>query len=153
MPQTKTSDFAKEFAPFLADFKFPGMDFEAMAALHRKNVETMISANQRAMDGMRAFAEREAALAREGFERANKAATEAMAPGAPEAKLAKNAEFAKDAFETGLAASRELYALAAATGEGVMDIWTKRISASFDEMKAAAANGHAAKAEPAAAKK
>ncbi len=153
MPQTKTSAFPQDFAPFLNDFKFPGMDFEAMAALHRKNVETMIAANQRAMDGVRAFVDREAALARESFERANKAASDAMAPDAPEAKLAKNAELAKSAFETGLAASRELYALAAATGEDVMNIWTKRISASFDEMSAAAQNGHAVKAEPATAKK
>ena len=151
MPQTKTSAFPTDFAPFLADFKVPGMDFEAMAALHRKNVETMIAANQRAMDGVRAFVERETALAREGFDRANMAATEAMAPTAPEAKLARSAELAKDAFETGLAASRELYALAAATGEDVMSIFTKRISASFDEVKAAAANGTAAPA-PAAKK-
>jgi phasin family protein len=155
MPHSKTSAFPKEFAPFLPDFKIPGLDFGAMAAVHRKNVETMIAANQRAIDGVRAFVEREAELAREGFERANKAATEAMAPTAPEAKLARNAEYAKDAFETGLAASRELYALAAATGEDVMNIFTKRISASFDEVKAAAANGAApaAKAETAPSKK
>ncbi len=155
MPQTKTSPFPTDFAPFLADFKFPGFDLEAMAALQRKNVETMIAANQRAMDGVRAFVERETELAREGYERANKAASEAMAPAAPDVKIASHAAFAKDAFETGLAASRELYALAAATSEDVMNILSQRISASFDEVKAAAANGHAAKpaASPAPAKK
>jgi phasin family protein len=156
MPQTKSSAFPKDFAPYFADFKIPGFDLEAMATIHRKNVETMIEANRRTMDGVRALVEREAELMREGFERANKAATEALAPTAPEDKLALNADYAKGAFESGLAASRELYALAAATGEDVMGLVTSRIRAGFDEVKAAAANGSAApaaKAEPAHAKK
>lgn len=156
MPQTKTSAFPKDFAPFLADFKMPGFDLEAMAAIHRKNVETMIEANRRALDGVRALVERETEMVREGFERANKAASEAFAPSAPEARLARSAELAKDAFETGLATSRELYALAAATGEDVMNLVSRRISATFDEVKAAAANGTAApapKAEHVPAKK
>jgi len=142
MPQTKTSAYGKDFAPFIADLKFPNIDVDSVVASHRKNVETLIEANRRALDGVRAVTQRQAELMRQGFERASEVAAEAMAPSAPEKKLARGAELAKDAFDTGLATYRELYEMTAKASQDVFDLFTKRISASFDELKAAS-NGAA----------
>jgi phasin family protein len=149
MPQAKTfdftKDFTKDFAPFLADLKLPNIDVDSVVASHRKNVETLIEANRRALDGVRAVTQRQAELVREGFERASEVAAEAMAPAAPEKKFARQAELAKDAFDTGLANYRELYALAAKASESVFDLWTKRISETFEEFKAVSNAAESAK--------
>jgi len=142
--------FGKEFAPFLSDLKFPGVDVDTVVASQRKNFETLIEANRRALEGARAVAQRQAELVREGFERATEAATEAMAPTAPEKKFARQAEFAKDVFESSIASYRELFGLATRASEEVMDLVTKRISASFDEMRACT-NGAATGAKSASA--
>ena len=150
MAQAKTSAYSKEFAPFLADLKMPQFDVDSFVTSQRKTVETMIEANRRALEGARAVAQRHAELVKEGFERATEAATEVMSPTAPEKKIARQTEIAKDAFEQGLANYRELYSLAARASEEVFDLVAKRISASFDEFKAAS-NGTAEVMKEAAA--
>lgn len=137
MPQAKTASYAKDFAPFLADLKLPHVDVDSVVASHRKNVETLIEANRCALEGARAVAQRQAELMRQGFERASEVAAEAMSPSAPEKKIAWGTEVAKDAFETGLASYRELFGLATKASEEVFALMTKRISASFDEFRAA----------------
>jgi phasin family protein len=142
MAQAKTATFGKEFAPFMADFKLPHVDVDTVVATQRKNFETLIEANRCALEGARAVAQRQAELMREGFEKASEVAAEAMAPSAPEKKIAWSTELAKDAFETGLANYKELFGLATKASEEVFSLMTKRISASFDEFKAAS-NGAA----------
>jgi len=137
MAQPKTATFGKEFAPFLADFKLPNVDVDTVVATQRKNFETLIEANRCALEGARVVAQRQAELMREGFEKASEVAAEAMSPSAPEKKIAWSTELAKDAFETGLANYKELFGLATKAGEEVFSLMTKRISASFDELKAA----------------
>ena len=137
MAQPKTATFGKEFAPFMADFKLPHVDVDTVVATQRKNFETLVEANRCALEGARAVAQRQAELMREGFEKASEVAAEAMSPSAPEKKIAWSTELAKDAFETGLANYKELFGLATKASEEVFSLTTKRISASFDEFKAA----------------
>jgi len=137
MQHTKSASFAKDFAPFLADFKLPHVDVDSVVATQRKNFETLVEANRLALDGARAVATRQAEMVRQGFERASEVAAEAMAPSAPEKKIAWSTNLAKDAFETGLAGYRELFGLYTKASEEVFELMTKRISASFDELKAA----------------
>jgi phasin family protein len=137
MPQPKTASYSKDFAPFLADFKFPHVDVESVVATQRKNFETLIEANRCALEGARAVAQRQAELMREGFERVSEVAAEAMSPAAPEKKIAWSTELAKDAFEAGLANYKELFGIASKAGSEVFELMTKRISQSFDEFRAA----------------
>jgi phasin family protein len=137
MPHTKTAYSAKDFAPFMADFKLPHVDVDSVVATQRKNFETLVEANRLALDGARAVATRQAEMVRQGFERASEFAAEAMAPSAPEKKIAWGTNLAKNAFETGLASYRELFGLYTKASEEVFSLMTKRISASFDELKAA----------------
>jgi phasin family protein len=125
----------------MPNFKFPAVDVEAFAAIQRKNIETMIEANRKVLEVARVAAEKQAAFVRDGLEKAGAAAVEVMGPAAPERKFAHQAEVAKDAFDTGVANCRAMYELAAKTSEDVFALVSKRISDSFDEVKAAAANG------------
>ena len=154
MAQTKTTAYGPDFAPFMSDFKFPGVadfkfptvDVDSVVATQRKNFETLVEANRCALEGARAVAQRQAEMMRESFERASEVAAEAMAPSAPEKKIAWSTELAKDAFEASLASYKELFGIASKAGTEVFELMTKRISQSFDEFKAAS-NGAVATAK------
>src|SRR5579863_7390258 len=98
------TDFSKAFA----GFSLPGFDVEAVLAAQRKNLEALTQANQLAVEGVQAVARRQVELARQAVDEASSMMREWTTPGAPEERIAKNAEYAKVAFEKGVANAREL---------------------------------------------
>src|SRR5215467_3750315 len=107
------SDFSKSFT----NGKAPSVDLETLFASQRKNFEAFTSANQLAFDGVKAVAQRQAELAREAVEEFSKLAKELSVPASAEEKLVKQAEVAKAAFEQ------------------AVDVISKRVADSFDEVK------------------
>src|ERR1700730_2491935 len=53
----------------LGDFRLPGLDVEAIVATQRKNLEALTQANQLAIEGVRALAQRQAEIAQQAFEK------------------------------------------------------------------------------------
>ena len=125
------SDFSKSFA----NGKAPTVDMETLFASQRKNFEAFQSANQLAFDGVKAVAQRQAELARGAVEEFSKLAKELSAPASAEEKLAKQAEVAKAAFEQALATMREAADTLAKSNGQAVDVITKRVADSFDEVK------------------
>ena len=123
-----------------AGLSFPGFDVESLMATQRKNMEAFTQANQLAVEGVQAFAKRQVEIAREALEEASTALRELTQPGAPEEKLAKNAELAKHAFEKSLAATRELADLVAKANADAFEILNKRVTESLDELSSYAKN-------------
>jgi|AraplaMF_Col_mMF_1032025.scaffolds.fasta_scaffold00014_10 phasin family protein len=155
---TETNDFFKpdyfkvpDFGQFQADFnrwvgdfsksfangKAPTVDMETLFASQRKNFEAFQSANQLAFDGVKAVAQRQAELAREAVEEFSKLAKELSAPASVEEKLVKQAEIAKSAFEQALSTVREMNDTLVKSNAQAIDVVTKRVSDSFDEVKTA----------------
>src|ERR1700730_13160509 len=91
------SDATKVFG----DFRLPGLDVDAVVATQRKNLEALTHANQLAVEGVRALAQRQSEIAQQAFAGASALVREWTQPGAPEERLAKTAEAAKHAVETG----------------------------------------------------
>jgi phasin family protein len=127
------SDFSKSFT----NGKTPSVDFEGLLAAHRKNFEAFSSANQLAFDGVKAVAQRQAELAREAVEDFSKLAKELSAPASVEEKLVKQAEIAKSAFEQALSTMREMNDTLVKSNAQAIDVVSKRVSDSFDEVKTA----------------
>jgi phasin family protein len=117
------------------DFRLPGLDVEAIVAIQRKNLEALTQANQLAVEGVRALAQRQAEIAQQAFAGASALFQAWTQPGAPEERLAKNADVAKQAFEKGLADARELSELTAKASTDVFSVITKRVSEGFDEAR------------------
>ena len=117
-------------------FKAPGFDMEAMMATQRKNMETAAAANQRAFEGMSAIMRRQAEIVREGAESAMKSFTD-VAAASPEDRMAKQADFAKQAYASFFENSREVYDMAAKTADETMGLINGRMTATIDESKAA----------------
>lgn len=124
-------DVGKAFA----GFNFPGFDVEALLTTQRKNVEALTQANQLAVEGVQAVARRQLELAKQAVEEASTLLREIAQPGAPEERLAKNAELAKQAFEKSLVHARELADLVSKANSEAFDVITKRVTESFDEFR------------------
>src|ERR1700730_15704225 len=124
-------DVSKAFG----EFRLPGFDVEAIAQTQRKNLEALTQANQLAVEGVRALAQRQAEIAQEAFADASALFHAWTQPGAPEDRLAKNADVAKQAFEKGLADVRELSELTAKASTDVVSVITSRVSEAFDEAR------------------
>ena len=124
-------DMSKAFSAF----SFPGFNVEAIMAAQRKNVEAFTQANQLAIEGVQAFARRQAELAREAFEGAPAFFKDLSAPTAPQERMAKGAEIAKATFEKNLATAKELGDLVTKANTEAFDVLTKRFTESFEEMR------------------
>ena len=125
-----TADVSKMFA----GFTFPGFDVEALMATQRKNLEAFTQANQLAVEGFQAVAKMQVELARAAMEQASALVRDWSETSTPEAKLQKQAEFAKQALEKGVSNTRELVQLAGKTQTEAFDVLKKRFTESVDEM-------------------
>jgi phasin family protein len=124
-------DVSKAFG----EFRLPGFDVEAIAQTQRKNLEALTQANQLAVEGVRALAERQVGIVQQAMTEASGLFREWTQPGAADERLAKNVEVAKQAFEKGLANARELNDLSAKAGLDVFSVFARRLSQSFDEVR------------------
>ena len=134
------ADFSRWFGDFSKSFangKTPTVDFETLFAAQRKNLEAFTSANQLAFDGIKAVAQRQAEVARGAVEEFSKLARELSVPASAEEKLVKQAEIAKAAFEQSLATMREMSETLARSNTQAVDVISKRVADSFDEVKTA----------------
>jgi phasin family protein len=124
-------DVSKAFG----DFRFPHFDADAIVAAQRKNVEALMQANQLAVEGVRAIAERQAEIMQQTLGQASSLLREWTQPDAPIEKLAKNVEVARQAFENTVANVRELNHIRAKASEDVFNVIARRVSHGLDEVR------------------
>jgi phasin family protein len=108
----------------------------AVVEAQRRNLEALAQANQVAADGMRALAERQAEILRQGMEQAASAMRELMSAGSPEDKAARQAEIAKGAFERAISNARELAEMTTRAQGEANEVIARRMAASMEEFKA-----------------
>lgn len=125
------TDVGKAFA----GFAFPAFDVDGLLASQRKNLEALTQANQVAVEGVQALTKRQVEIVSAAIEEASTALRELTQPGAPEDKLAKNADLAKTAYEKALAATKELSELIAKTNNEAFSVLNKRFTESFEEFR------------------
>ena len=117
------------------DLRMPGLDVETIVAIQRKNIEAFTQANQLAVEGVRAVAQRQAEIIQQAMQQASAMFRELTQPGAPEDRLAKNVEVAKQAFEQGVANAREIAELAIKANTDTFNVIGKRFTESLDEVR------------------
>lgn len=136
----KNGFFDVDVGKAFSNFTIPGLDAETVISSQRKNIEALTQANQLAVEGVQAVTRRQVEIAREAFEGASAAFRDLTQPGAPEDRFAKQAEFAKQAFEKGIANAREIAELVTKANTEAFDVITKRVSESLDEIREQAKN-------------
>jgi phasin family protein len=131
----KTTNGFFDLSKVLDGFRFGGFDVRAMADAQRKNLEALTQANQLAIEGMRALAQRQSEIAQQAAHEASSMLRDWTQQGAPEDRFARSVEMTKLAFERGVANARELNELGSKASADVFGIIAKRVSESFDEVR------------------
>ncbi len=135
MAKTTSTNGFFDLAKAFGDFRIPNFDVEAIIGAQRRNFEALTQANQLAIEGMRALAQRQTEIAQEAAKEASALLHDWTQPGAPEDRFTKSVETAKLAFEKGVAHARELTDLGSKASADVFGVIAKRVSEGFDEVR------------------
>ena len=119
----------------MGDLKMPTVDWEAIAAANRKNMEAFAQANQLAAEGAQAIMRRQGEILKGAMEEANRSIKTMLADGTPEDRVARQTEAVKSAFEIAIANYREMIEMASKSNAEAMTVMSKRVSESLDELK------------------
>ncbi len=125
-----------DFAKFAEQFKLPGVDTKALLSIQQKNFEAVAAANKLAVEGVQAFVTREVEIARQAMEDTSNAVSEITAADTAEAKLAKQAELAKTAYDKACSNARELTELGVKSNSDAAALLTGRVSEALSEINA-----------------
>ena len=136
-------DFSKfdlgkfDVTKMLGDVKIPGFDMQAIMDAQRKNIEALTAANQTAVQGMQAVAQRQAEILSQSMNEVSSIAQQlASSASNPQEMTAKQAELVRKAFEQALANARELAEMVSKSNTEAFAIINKRVTESLQELKA-----------------
>ncbi|HHW79077.1 MAG TPA: phasin family protein [Xanthomonadaceae bacterium] len=129
-------DFSKfDMSKMLGDVKIPGFDMQAVMDAQRKNIEALTAANQAAVQGMQAVAQRQAEILSQSMNEVSSIAQQLAGAGNPQEMTAKQAELVRKAFEQALANMRELAEMVSKSNTEAFAIINKRVTESLQELK------------------
>jgi len=123
-----------DFTKVWADMKMPEFNVDAMVVAQQKNIEAMNLANKTVVDSWQGFAKKQAELWQAAVEDTGVLAQDVASAKEPTDKVAKQAAFAKAAFENTLSTAREAQEIAANTANKTADIVSKRWAEGLDEV-------------------
>lgn len=125
-----------DLSKMLGDVKIPGFDMQAAIDAQRKNIEALNAANQAAVQGMQAVAQRQAEILSQAFSEISTVAQQlASVSNNPQELTSKQAEVARKAFEQALANARELAEIVSKSNTEAFAIINKRVTESLQELK------------------
>jgi phasin family protein len=129
-------DAFTDFRRVMGEWKMPNFDLDAVAQTQRRNIEALTQANQLALEGTQALIRRNMELARQGMEELQSMMSDLTRPnGSMEDRLARQADFSKKAIEKGLANFREMADLMTKANTEAMNVLTKRVTESLEEVR------------------
>ena len=134
-PLSSFNSFAKLF-PVPGFTKLPGFDVNTVVDIQRRNVEALSAANQTIVQGLQTVVQRQGEIARQSAKQFQDLLS--VKPTSVEETLVKQIDVAKTSYEKTVADARELGDLVVKVGSEAVDILSRRIVASLDEVKAAA---------------
>lgn len=129
-------DFSKfDFSKLLSEAKIPGLDMEAAMAAQQKNIKALTDANQAAVQGLQAIAQRQAEILSQSINEVSSIAQQLSSAGNVQELATKQADLARTAFEHALANARELAELVSKSNTEAFAIINKRVTESLQELK------------------
>jgi phasin family protein len=119
----------------IAATAMPKVDFEAMLTLYKANIETFVAAQRIVFDFTQTVARRQVEMMKEAFAKSETLVKGYDAKKQPQAYV----EEAKAAIEKAMADVKETMDLGMKAQHEVVDLFVKRATANFDEVKTIAA--------------
>lgn len=129
-----TGDFTKVFATIPANVPF---DMQSFFEVQRKNFQAFTEAQQLAIEGLQAVAQRQTEIISQMVEDNSRLAKEMMAEGTPEDKVSRQTDIVKKSYEKSVGDAKEIADLVSKSSQQASEIINKRVYASLNELKAA----------------
>jgi phasin family protein len=134
------SSFAKlpafNAASLAQAFKLPGFDVNTVVDIQRRNFEALTATNQTIAQGLQTVVRRQGEIARQSVKQFQDLVS--FKPASVTETLIKRIDLTKTSYEKNVADARELGVIVAKVGTEAVDILSRRVIASLDEVKAAA---------------
>ena len=131
-----------EFSRMFGEMKFPMMsDMEGFLSAHRRNMETLASANRVALEGAQTVAKRHMEIVQQTMQEMTDTIRELTTTESPQARAARQAELVKQGYERAVAHMRELADLIQRSNGEALSMLNHRFTEAMDEVKAMAQKG------------
>ena len=128
-----------EFSKMFSEMKVPAMlDMESVMAAHRKNMEVLSNANRVALEGAQAVAKRHMEILQQTMQEMTETMKELSSPETPQAKVAKQTELLKIAYERAVSHMKELADLIQRANGEALAMLNARFTEAMAEVKALA---------------
>jgi phasin family protein len=132
----ESDSFLDMFSRFGRDLKVPNVDVEAILSHHRKNLEALEKSARAGAAGASSLLSRQREMMQDVLREITDMAQNYRAPGNPQELMAKQAEFARKAFETALKNAGEVAEMARKSGTESVEILRERIKDAMAEIRA-----------------
>jgi phasin family protein len=117
-------------------FHVPSFDFEAVIASQRKMIEALMEANKLAIEGAQAVMRHQFEVGRQAMDHFSTMVRDfSQMNGSVQDRVAKQAEYSKQAIAKGLSNARETSELATKAGTQALTVVSKRVTESLDEAR------------------
>lgn len=134
-PDTPSGSSGFDLRRMLETLRLPGVDVAALIESRRKDVEAVVAANQRAVQGIEALTRRQAEILAATMNGWQEGTRDLLAAGTAPERANRSAGRAQQAFGEALANMRELAELVAKSHEDVIGIINARMQAHIDELR------------------
>jgi phasin family protein len=124
-----------DFSKFFENYQSMPFDMNAFLETQRKNVEALTNAQQLAMGGLQALAQRQSEILSQIVEDNSSLAKGMMSEGTPEEKISKNAKLFKTIYERSIKNMKELSEMINKSNMEASEIINKRVTASMNEIQ------------------
>ncbi|MEX2642742.1 MAG: phasin family protein [Acetobacterales bacterium] len=135
-------NFNMDFSKYIADFKFPKVDVDALVASQTKTVEAVSSANRTAVEGAQAVVKRHNEVVQSMMTEMSDAMKELASIEKPQERAAKQAQICKSTYERAVANAQEIGDMIAKSNAEAFSTVNKRFLESLDEAAALLRKGN-----------
>ena len=117
-----------------------GVDFSTVVASHYKNLKALTEANKLALEGMQAVVSRQCEIGQQALKEFSSMIAEFAQPNGLPVRLAKHAEYSKQALEKGVSHTREIRDVMRKSSADAANVIIRRMTESLDEVREFASN-------------
>jgi phasin family protein len=131
-----TQSWVEMLKKFGSDLNLPKVDVDQLIEIHRKNIDALEQSAQVASGGAKSLADKQREMIETAFSEAAAMARDFKPSGNPKEVVAKQAEFAKKAFDITVQNTRDIAQLATQTTTDATKIIQGRLRESLNELGA-----------------
>jgi phasin family protein len=124
-----------DFSKIFENYQAVPFDMKSLMESQRKNVQAITEAQQLALGGLQAIAQRQSEIMSQIVEDNSSIAKELMAEGTPEEKIAKNAKLFKNYYERTVKNMQELSEMINKSNSEATSVINKRVAATMNEIQ------------------